>query len=260
MLYAPMQHLPRFFSGCLFLCLMSTTPAFAQFYLGYRVGRYTTAEIPPQIYAGKFNAGWEFSASGGGALLFFDPGPTRYKIDNYMEWGNIPHGISFGFLMESSDKLGLQLGFYQFNQGWSGKRTNLTTAAEETFSMKSKSGGITLNIVIGSGRLRPYFGADMGTFRLAYSFKNDEYDIKKQRIGFTSGLLGSGKAGDRALYARFNFGTTIKLADFGKAELLAAPQYQLDIAGMEELNRLPYADHIFNHKNFSLALLLYIPN
>ncbi|MGL5891513.1 MAG: hypothetical protein ACRC3B_16605 [Bacteroidia bacterium] len=243
---------------CFVLCLPFS--ANAQFYFGYRAGMYSAAEIPPQIYAAKFNAGWEFSELGDGALIFFEPGTARYKIDNNIEWGNLPHGINLGLLYDSGDNLGLQLGFYQFNQRSSGKRTNLSTGVEEKFSMQSKSGGITFNVFYDGGRFKPYIGTDMGVFRLRYSFSNDVYDIKKQKLGYNIGLLGSGKKGDNVMMIRFNFGTYIRLLDLNSFSLQLVPQYQMGIKGFEEINRLPYEDLLFDHRNWSLGLVFTLKN
>jgi hypothetical protein len=235
------------------VCCCIVKPGRAQLYLGYRVGMYRAPEIPPQVYAAKFNAGWKFRLDGN--VILFDATSGEYKIDNNLEWGNLPHGINLGFVVDGNDNLGMQFGFFQFSERSSGKRTHIATGTEETFSLKSKTGGVTFNVVYSVGRFKPFIGTDMGTFKLIYSFKNDEYDINKQKLGYNISIFGD-KVGDRSLVARFNFGTFIEVAQFGNAALQLVPQYQMCIRGFEEINRLPYQDHIFDHSNFSLGLFL----
>jgi hypothetical protein len=227
-------------------CSIAFISAQAQLYIGYRAGMYRAPEVPPQIYAAKFNAGWKFRTEGGNIL--FDAASGLYEIDNNMSWSNLPHGINIGVATIGNDNLGIQFGFFQFSQRSSGKRTHIATGVEETFSMKSKNGGITFNVAMNVGKFSPFIGTDLGLFRILYSFQNDQYDLKKQK-------LGSG-AGDRALTARFNVGTFFQLVSFGDLSFMLVPQFQFAVRGLEEINRNPYQNHIFDHSNFSVGLYL----
>ncbi|MCU0434986.1 MAG: hypothetical protein MUC87_16130 [Bacteroidia bacterium] len=240
-----MNNVLRFWLAML-LCCSAFAPVQAQIYIGYRAGMYRAPEIPPQVYAAKFNAGWKFRTAGN--IILFDAASGLYTIDNNLEWGNIPHGINFGFAAIGSDKLGIQLGFFQFSQRSSGKRTNIATGVEETFSLKSKNGGITFNVVVNTGKFRPFIGTDLGLFRILYSFKNDQYDLKKQKLG--------AEGGDRSLTARFNFGSFIQLVSFNNMAFMLVPQFQFGIQGFEEIKRQPYENHVFDHSNFSIGLYL----
>lgn len=245
---------------CLFLSLCFSGGALGQgsfFYGGYRVGKYLSAEGDAQVYAGKFNLGWEFSKSGDDALIFFNPTATEFTMNKYMEYGNLPQGIALGGVFQIQEVISLELGFHRFSQKATGKRTNLTDNTEETFTLQSRTGGFSFNFIYsGNERFMPFIGMDFGHFRLRYSYEANNIDVRKQSLGYKVSLSGSVKAGDKPLYLGVNYGMYIRLLHLNAFDLKLMPQYQARLDSFEDIFRGLYQHHQFHHDNWSISLLL----
>jgi hypothetical protein len=245
---------------CGLLFLLGPAAASAQqgfIYAGYRAGKYLNREGDAEVYAGKFNLGWEFSKSGDDALIFFDPTATQFEVTKNMEYGNLPQGISFGFALPIHEIMSLEIGFHQFSQKATGKRTNLTNNTEETFTLQSKTGGLCFNLVFTKSEwFRPFIGLDFGHFRLRYSYESSSFDINKQGIGYKVKIGGSVKAGDKPLYLGVNYGAFIRVFNSELFSISVVPQYQGRLDSFEDIFRGLYEHHQFHHDNWSVSLLL----
>ncbi|MES2556478.1 MAG: hypothetical protein V4604_10030 [Bacteroidota bacterium] len=242
----------------LFLCFSETVSAQTSFfYGGYRAGKYLTAEGNAQVYAGKFNLGWEFSKSGDDALIFFTPGATEYTMDKYMEYGNLPQGITLGAVLPVHEVMSLEVGFHRFSQKATGKRTNLTDNSQETFTLQSRTGGLSFNLIYtGNERFMPFIGMDFGHFRFRYSYEATGIDIEKQSLGYKVSIGGSIKPGDKTLYLGMNYGVYIRLLHLNAFDVKLVPQYQGRLDSFEDIFRGLYQHHQFHHDNWSVSLLL----
>ena len=227
-------------------------------YGGYRAGRYVFREGAPQNYAAEFNLGWEFGSTEDKAIIAFSPSASEYTITKNMEWGNLPHGISFGGVIGIGEYAALDIGFHQFSQKSVGERTNLSTNTEERFTLQSKSGGIGFNVVITPNEVfMPFIGLDFGHFRFRYSYEAKDIDIRKQSMGYKVHVLG-GKVdvGDKPLYLGMNLGAYIRVLHLKGFDLKLMPQYQIRMDDAEELFMGLYQGHEFHHDNWSLSFLL----
>jgi hypothetical protein len=226
-------------------------------YAGYRAGKYLTREGDAEVYAGKFNLGWEFSKSGDNALIFFDPTATNFEVTKNMEYGNLPNGISFGVAFPLHEVMSLELGFHQFSQKAVGERTNLADNTQEKFTLQSKTGGICFNLVFTKmDWIRPFIGLDFGHFRLRYSYESSTVSVQKQSIGYNVKIGGAVKAGDKPLYLGANYGAFIRVFNSDLFSIHVVPQYQGRLDSFEDIFRGLYQHHQFHHDNWSISFLL----
>lgn len=225
-------------------------------YAGYRFGKYFSHEGDAEVLAGKFNLGWACSKTGDNAILLFDPTNTQYKVTQNMEYGNLPQGITLGAVFPIYSNFSVEVGFHQYNQKATGKRTNLSTNAEETFTLQSKSGGLCLNILYTKNNwIRPFIGLDFGRFRFRYSYESDQVNVHKQRMGYQTHLFGGTKPGDKPLYLGTNFGAFIKVFGNDHYTFSVVPQYQSRIDSFEDIFMGLYQHLQFHHDNYSLSFV-----
>jgi hypothetical protein len=240
----------RLLLALVFFCSAYFLHAQSCIYIGYTVGRYNTPEIAPQNYATKFNLGWKYEQDyGSAAIPRFRPDTIARRLDNALAWSSYATGITFGFILETSSHLGIEMGFHRLNQKSSGTRTNLGNNTEEKFTMQSRTGSVSTNFLVMKNRhFMPYAGADFFSFRFRYNYESSEFDVKKQPIGLKK----------RLFFVAFNFGAQMEILNFNDAfSLRLIPQYQWHFVP-DELPIDPYSDMKFNHNNFSLSAVLAI--
>lgn len=228
------------------------------FYGGYKVGRFQSVEAPFDNLSTKFNLGWDFDISADKGVVSLKPGSNTYTIDNKMTYTNFPHGIEFGLYTRFLERFGFQAGFNAMNNKVSGKRENTTLGVTETFSLKSRTGAITLNFsYFLTERIAPFIGVDMGITKIRYSYSNGTEEIKNQLAGYRlKGLSLGTVVGDKEKVFSLNTGLNLVLLNHEKWKVNLVPQAQFRLSKSTKIDQGIYYPLLFNHSNYSLSIWL----
>lgn len=233
------------------ICLMSFSGK-AQFKLlfGGVAGRYNYLESQQANMAAKFNLGYDYSYDETSNTPTFSGSTDRYEVTKELHWNQTNTGILFGMEVQISEYISQGLYFEGKSNSASGKRTNTTQNYEESFSMKSKFGGIHYNFsVIATERLSFFY--DLGFTRYKLKFSADSPNsvaFKNETMGYELHFLSSQyKPGSKSINIVNGFGADIALLKGEKMEISLRPEIGFAFNEMSEVTLgLYYSEWIFN--------------
>ncbi len=242
----------------LFLTFFSILQSKAQYVnFGYNLSQNTYVESKLDNLSTQFNLGWEIDESTLGYLIEFYPDGTEFDVKNKLNWNKSSSGFVFGVGADPDlNDLSYEFNFTGHINKQSGTRVNLTTGAEENFSLKSKFGGF--NFLLGyklNEIIRLNFGIGAHVFKVKYSWESATQNIKNQIIGLRINPLSQKiKVGSRSVTLNFPVGATFKVYELGDFSFHTRLNYNFVWNSFLETELITYLPYRFNMNHLSLTL------
>lgn len=226
--------------------------------IGGVVGRYNFLESQQANMAAKFNLGYDYSFDPSSNTPTFSGSTDIYDVKNKMHWNQSNTGLVLGFEFET-EIFKQSLYFEGKTNGASGKRTNTTKNYEESFSLKSKFGGIHYNFTYSPAKRIGFF-YDLGFTRYCIKFSADSPNsdpFKHERMGYKVHIFGGYSKGDKAINVVNGIGIDYALIQSDKLDISLRPEIGFAINAMSEISLgIMYTDWIFNLNYIQCGLII----
>lgn len=223
-------------------------------------GRYNYLESQQANMAAKFNLGYDYSYDATSNTPDFSGSTDRYEVTKELHWNQTNTGLLLGFEVQVSEYISQGLYFEGKSNSASGKRTNTTQNYEETFSMKSKFGGIHYNfIAIASDRFSFFYDLGFTKYRLKFSADSPNSEVfKNQTMGYELHFLSSKYTpGSKSINIVNGLGADIALLKGQRMELSLRPEIGFAFNEMSEVALgVYYSAWIFNLNYVQCGLVI----
>lgn len=223
-------------------------------------GRYNYLESQQANMAAKFNLGYDYSYDPSSNTPSFSGSTDRYEVKNEMNWNQMNRGLVVGLQFDMSEDIKQSLYFEGKTNSATGKRTNTTQNFEESFTLKSKFGGIHYNFTYCiTQRIGIFYDLGFTRYKIKFSADSPQSNpFKNESMGYQLHFLSSKyKPGSKSINVINGFGLDIALINSDKLEISLRPEVGFAVNLMSEVGLGPYYSHwVFNLNHVQCGLVI----